>query len=125
MFFFNGMKFFTYGGGTSVDKMYRREGISWWPEEIPGFTTETHALKMLEKYGNKVDVILTHTAPNTLIPNDHYKRDYPICPVSKFLDHVLSIVEYKMWFCGHFHIDIIHSCNLRYLYHQVARIPDS
>ena len=28
-------KFFTFGGAYSIDKAYRTEGISWFPEEIP------------------------------------------------------------------------------------------
>ncbi len=27
-------KFFTFGGGNSIDKMYRAENYSWWKEEI-------------------------------------------------------------------------------------------
>lgn len=28
-------KFRAFGGGLSIDKMYRTEGISWWNREMP------------------------------------------------------------------------------------------
>lgn len=28
-------KIFTFGGASSHDKKYRKEGVSWWPEEMP------------------------------------------------------------------------------------------
>ncbi|MCA1806409.1 MAG: metallophosphoesterase, partial [Actinobacteria bacterium] len=31
----NGQVFFFMGGGTSIDKLRRVEGVSWWPEELP------------------------------------------------------------------------------------------
>lgn len=35
IFTIDGLKFFTFGGAYSIDKMSRAEGISWFPEEIP------------------------------------------------------------------------------------------
>ena len=35
VFEIDGTRFFTFGGAYSIDKMYRTEGLSWFPEEIP------------------------------------------------------------------------------------------
>lgn len=35
VFDINGTTFFTFGGAYSIDRMYRTEGISWFPEELP------------------------------------------------------------------------------------------
>ena len=35
IFTIEGKTIFTFGGGTSIDKMFRKEHVSWWKEEIP------------------------------------------------------------------------------------------
>ena len=35
VFEIDGKTFFTMGGATSVDRVFRTEGISWWPQEEP------------------------------------------------------------------------------------------
>lgn len=35
VFDIDGTRFFTFGGAYSIDKNYRTEGITWFPEEIP------------------------------------------------------------------------------------------
>ena len=63
VFEIDGKKFFTFGGAYSVDKMYRTEGITWFPEEIPSKEEYEEGWKNLEKADFQVDYILSHTAP--------------------------------------------------------------
>jgi len=35
IFVIDGYKFFTFGGAKSSDKKFRKEGVSWWKEEMP------------------------------------------------------------------------------------------
>ena len=63
IFTIDGLKFFTFGGAYSIDKMSRAEGISWFPEEIPSREEYEEGWKNLEKEDFQVDYILTHTAP--------------------------------------------------------------
>lgn len=63
IFTIDGLKFFTFGGAYSIDKMYRAEGISWFPEEIPSKEEYEEGWTNLEKEDFQVDYILTHTAP--------------------------------------------------------------
>lgn len=72
-----------------------------------------NALVNLGKVGNKVDYIITHTAPSetvyylsTLrslgIKNDVVQEQ----PLTSFLDEIQRKVTYKHWYFGHFHVDL-------------------
>ena len=63
IFTIDGLKFFTFGGAYSIDKMSRAEGISWFPEEIPSREEYEEGWANLGKEDFQVDYILTHTAP--------------------------------------------------------------
>ena len=68
-----GWTYFVFGGGNSIDKGSRTPGISWWPEEMPSTEEYEEGQQNLEKHGNKVDYILTHTCPEhvaeRMVPN--------------------------------------------------------
>lgn len=122
--------FFTFGGGISIDRSLRLPHISWWPQESPSAIEIDAALDNLERYGNKVDYIVTHAAPQSIMRNDlcRMKRMLKVdCPTEEFLDYLLNDVkiEYGMWFCGHYHLDAwIRKCNLQALYNTIVKIPD-
>ena len=61
IFELDGNKIFTFGGAESVDKDGREEGISWWPSEVPSDAEFEEAKANLERVGNSVDYIITHT----------------------------------------------------------------
>ena len=63
VFEIDGKTFFTMGGAESTDKMYRKEGKSWWAREMPSTEEYEEAVANLEKHSGKVDCILTHCAP--------------------------------------------------------------
>lgn len=66
VFTIEGKKFFTMGGAESHDKIYRKEGISWWPREMPSNDEYEEGLANLDKVNNQVDYILSHCAPDQL-----------------------------------------------------------
>lgn len=121
-----GKTYFTFGGAASVDKAFRTEGYSWWSGEEATFEQTERALENLERAGNRVDYIITHTLPETVlreVPRFSYKI-YP-CRTSAFLDTVLERVEYDKWFCGHFHIDMeIAQRRMFVLYNTVHALDD-
>ena len=47
--------------------MYRVKGCDWWEEELPTAEEMANALLNLKKHGNKVDYILTHCPPASII----------------------------------------------------------
>lgn len=53
-----GVSFVSLGGAPSIDREYRREGKSWWPEEM--ITTE-HVAQTVA--GGYADIMITHDSP--------------------------------------------------------------
>lgn len=114
-----GNKIFTFGGADSIDKEHRYVNISWWREEIPSYKEMMHGIDNLKKHNCSVDYILSHTAPLEIVKElgEIIKKELNITqniyedkekdPVSSFLSEVLKITNFKKWFFGHFHEDII------------------
>ena len=101
----NNKTFFFQGGAHSVDKAYRKEGKSWWPQEIPSYQEFENAAANLKKYNDKIDYIISHTGPNSIVYHLFPYED-ATDPVTNFLEkYVNDCVEFKRWFLGHFHID--------------------
>ncbi len=109
IFIFDDKKIFTFGGATSTDKERRLLNISWWPEEVPNHAECEYALSNLEKHGNEVDFIITHTAPNTIIHAlgfDKYSSNRFNDPTAAFLEEIKKITLFKQWHFGHFHASV-------------------
>jgi len=125
----NGLKFFCIGGASSIDKLQRVDGVSWWPEELLSYAEEANISKNLDRCQNTVDYIITHTAPTSIIKerllpyikmitgNDYYMED----PVSRVLDQVYKTVDFKRWFCGHMHCDIEFD-DITFTYNKIHKI---
>lgn len=117
---------FVMGGATSVDKAYRKEGESWWPEEEPSEETLEFAMENLARYDNEVDYIITHTCPEIiktefLFKSEFYK-EYE-SRVEQFLDIVLDNVRCKKWYLGHIHIDLdIREFNMKIIFNDIERL---
>jgi len=107
---FGGKTFWLFGGGLSIDKEWRVEGKSWWPEEIPDYKTMQMGMDNLEAVGYKVDYIITHTMPRECI--NMFKEFQTFTekyndPVANYLDEILRrmLWGYDRWYAGHFHED--------------------
>ena len=119
VFEINGNSFFTFGGGMSIDKLWRQEGRSWWPQEIPTHAEIETGLSNLERVGNKVDYVLTHTCPSELVPRLNFeKMDDPVC---KMLDEFQELLTYKLWYFGHMHVDR-RIGKFRAIYNQIHKL---
>lgn len=98
-------KWFVFGGGNSIDKQWRIEGRSWWRDEMPSKEEYEEGLNNLEKTGNKVDYILTHTAPYSIcrqLVNHMYSGEEEL---QQYFDVIKDAVEFKEWYFGHWHMD--------------------
>lgn len=86
------------GGGMSIDKAWRTEGVSWFPEET---ITQKDLMDLPDV---DVDIFITHTCPVELVPQ--LKRNYPD-KGEEPSNHALSTLweHYKpdLWFFGHWH----------------------
>lgn len=139
-------KFFTFGGASShdikdgiidgddpdwlniakrMDKqgkwMYRIKNCSWWERELPTEEEMKNGLNNLEKINYKVDYVVTHTPPAsliTLLGQGFYKQDI----LTKYLEEIRIKLDYKKWFSGHMHIDQQVNTKDIILYDQIVRI---
>ena len=103
VFEIDGRSFFTMGGAASHDRQFRKEGRSWWPEELPSEEELARADAALDGCGRRVDYVLTHCAP-TLVQgriNPTFLPDR----LTEYLQHVRDTTEFGRWYFGHYHID--------------------
>lgn len=104
IFEIEGKTFFTMGGATSIDRIYRTLGISWWPEELPSFEECTQAEQVLKQANYQVDYILTHTAPINILYAMKFSKGFD--SFNEWLYHeVEKKVTFQHWYFGHFHLD--------------------
>lgn len=101
----DGKKFFCFGGAASHDKHHRKEGISWWSEEIASMEEMNHGIDNLEKHNNKIDYVITHCCSSTIQKEilDYAEKD-AMTSYFKFLEEEQKI-EFTHWYFGHYHID--------------------
>ena len=121
-----GLKFFGMGGAASHDiadgildpytpdfevqywfmrrnrAMFRVNHLSWWKEEMPSDEEYAEAQRNLDAHGRKVDYIITHCGPNSVI-DLHSGRLYGHDKMTDFLESILQTVKYKHWYMGHYH----------------------
>jgi DNA repair exonuclease SbcCD nuclease subunit len=112
-------KIFCFGGADSVDKHLRTEGTSWWREEIPSYLEEVNGYKNLIKNDFKVNYVVTHTVPRNYILE--YRNTS--CPVTRVLQNFEERIDYKGWFCGHYHVDFTSNKKIFYIYTRVCQLP--
>jgi predicted phosphodiesterase len=125
VFIIDGLKFFVMGGAVSVDKEFRIEHISWWKEELPNFVEMNEGLYNLKKHNNKVDYIISHTcSSNTLKVISKLWRftPKPEDTLNQYFDVIEQEIEYKMWYFGHFHEDMMVMDNQTLLYNKIRKI---
>lgn len=103
IFEIDGLKFFIMGGAESHDKRYRKEGKSWWYQEMPSDDEYDLAIKNLDRHNWKVDYIITHCAPDSI--QNEIDDCYEHNKLTNFLERVKTNCQYKQWYFGHYHID--------------------
>ncbi|MBO5371526.1 MAG: metallophosphatase family protein [Lachnospiraceae bacterium] len=102
----DGRKIWTFGGGYSIDKMYRTEGISWWPQEMPNEEEYERGMEILKQENFQVDYILTHTAPREVVEsicNDIVSGEEEL---QYYLQRISQKADFKKWYFGHWHMDV-------------------
>lgn len=105
---FNNQKVLVVGGAYSVDKELRQQfNYGWWPDEQPNEEIKEKVLKAIKN--NKVDIILSHTCPYKYLPYEVFLSGIDQSKVDQstelFLDNIENTVNYKKWYCGHYHTE--------------------
>jgi len=101
----NGEKFLFVGGAVSIDRLYRREGSSYWRDET--FVLDESKIQ-------ECDVLITHSAPSWVGPFDKQgisswcKKDTTLWDecLTERKDHdtLLKLSKPKRSYHGHFHL---------------------
>ena len=114
-----GKTFLCLGGARSIDMMYRKPHISWWPQETINKHDVDNAIANLEIVNNKVDYVITHCCDTSTVINAFgYRRD--VCTDQlMFID---KVVDYQHWFFGHYHFDRKISDKKTCLYQEIVEI---
>lgn len=145
VFDIDGHTFFTMGGARSHDiqdgildqndpdyrlkflklyysgKRFRVNHISWWEQELPDQSEYEEARHNLERVRHKVDYIITHCAPSSIVDylgKATYTHDY----LTEFLEEVRKTTEFSHWWFGHFHENRTINKQFTVLYEQIVRI---
>jgi len=100
-------RFFTFGGGESLDKLQRSYHVTWWERELPSLKEYSEGLSNLKYYNNKVDYIITHSCSTKVF--QMFEKEFNMHPeytdINVYFDAIECTIDYKLWFFGHYHID--------------------
>ena len=106
----DGKEAIVIGGAYSVDKYYRlQRGMNWFPDEQPSDEIKQQTENQLSAINWNVDIVLTHTCPQKYVPIEAFLPGLDQSMVDhsteEWLDKIEDRLNYKDWFCGHWHID--------------------
>lgn len=122
VFSIEGKTFMTMGGAYSIDRNVRKKDVSYWDEETPNDEEYKEALKNIGMHQNKVDYVLTHTAPRSVIWQiDEYPDPHDL-RLTSFLETLKNELIYKHWYCGHWHLDVDVEDTFTILWFDVKKI---
>ena len=116
-----GKSFFVMGGAKSHDRGKEFAHIGWWEQELPSFREYQEAMENLIAHQYQVDYIISHCAPTDIqkILNPYYQAD----ELTNFLmKEVAAKVSYRMWYCGHYHVNRHVNDSFTCLYNHIERI---
>ena len=149
IFDFEGKRFFAFGGASSHDiddgilswedfdteeefketvrkwykerKIFRINHISWWAEELPSDEEIQNAERNLAKVDYKVDYVISHCAPQSIVSwlFAYYSKPDKLTSYFEDLSHRLT---FDNWFFGHYHDDKKIMGKYVLLYDQIVRI---
>lgn len=124
-----GKTFLVIGGAYSIDKEYRlRMGYKWFSDEQPSDEIKQYVERQLDKAGWKVDAVLSHTCPRKYEPVEAFLPGIDQCKVDKstenWLDTIEDRLQYKEWYCGHWHIDK-KADKIRFFFNDIESLSDN
>ncbi|MBR1891444.1 MAG: metallophosphoesterase [Clostridia bacterium] len=122
-----GKTFLTLGGATSIDRMCRTEGVSWWEEEVPSHADVLEAVKNLRAVNFKVDYIVTHSCDERALyypPLNKRMFQTGTYPENAVLNYFEENVRYGHWYFGHYHLDGDLNENKTVVYDKIIKLED-
>lgn len=124
IFTFCSKTFFCMGGGESDDIDMRKEGVSWWKDEMPNAEEMKNGAENLKQADFAVDYVITHEAP--AMAKDfirlHTNATMKQTPINTYLQELMKNVEYNHWFFGSLHIDLPISKKMTAVFNEIIKI---
>lgn len=126
----DGHTIFAFGGAQSHDKLFRKEGVSWWKQEMPSEEEYENGLKNLDKINYEVEYVFTHCAPDEIF---NKLRDCGFVPKGSYHDQLTNYLEivrkevenketFKGWYFGHYHDDFDFVGKYHLIFDKVRRL---
>lgn len=90
------------GGAYSIDKMYRTQGVSWWPQEVIAYSEVRRALEGPEL---SYDMLFSHDAPiEAPVKRSSAYKDDPFTRTNQeYLQMLVGYMDIKTVVHGHWH----------------------
>lgn len=118
-----GKKLLCFGGAESWDKEDREEGINWWRSELPSSEELELCSRNLKAAEGKVDYILTHDAPGSILEFTQLMEGQPNW-LHTFFDRIQQQAAYRKWLFGRYHKDLTLSAKARAVFLDVVPLDD-
>ena len=94
-------------GAYSVDKWIRLKNHGAWFKDEQ--LSDEEKADILQNLPEKVNFVFSHTCPKKFTPTEMFLPDLDQTMVDhsmeEFLDKIEDRLEYKKWYCGHWHAD--------------------
>lgn len=89
-------------------KFYRiTRGYGWWADEQPSKQIKEYVEQQIRE--KAFDIILSHTCPFKYEPREMFipgiDQSTVDCSTEHWLERIEEMVDYKAWYCGHWHIN--------------------
>jgi len=117
-------KLAVFGGALSIDKEFRKEGKSWWSQEIPSEKTMKYFIDNLNKINATEYTLLTHTTTTSMIKYLLFDNTPKIDKVSNFLENIKINYNFKNHYFGHMHNNLNLPDKSVLLYNNIIALGD-
>lgn len=119
-----GTRLLAMGGAASNDIELRREGVNWWPQELPGDDEMDRCRAALDRVGWSVDYVVTHEAPASIAEGlcRERRREFANDRLQRLLSELDTRLQFRAWFFGHYHGDEWRDSRHRLVYHDIVAL---
>lgn len=126
IFTLEGKTFLALGGAESTDKAFRREGVSWWPQESVTLADVEEGMRSLAAHGMYADYVITHTLPSCLLVRQPFlDMTGGRAGVSEMLLNIIAEnAQFGHWYFGHWHLDLDLGGKFSALYQRVVPLTE-
>lgn len=153
VFHMEGKSFFTFGGASSHDIQggildrnspdfrknkkqairsglpYRIRNESWWEQELPSEVEMQEGRSNLSEVDYSVDYVISHCLSGGMQDKleSYYgggSRLYEQDILTNYFDELEGKLQYRVWFCGHYHVNLQLDEKHMILYKDIVSLDD-